>query len=200
MLNYCISNSNANLSLVSFDCIPTLSLHFIVYFCRSPSPVNGQKHSKTSQQLEPTKRDDQPHAPSPKRTKYDIESREAEIKRRLNDEPISSSKSNEPHYSKKSTTKSYYHEDKYRSSDEVFKYKQKSSSKHRGPGDSGKRGREEGKGGEHYSKSKSSGSKSVRNSEAVDSRRKCWLSSNLRVRIIDQQFKRGRHYNTKVRF
>ena len=30
------------------------------------------------------------------------------------------------------------------------------------------------------------------------SKEKCWMASNLRVRVVDRKFKKGRFYNTKV--
>lgn len=47
--------------------------------------------------------------------------------------------------------------------------------------------------------SKSSSSHSEDNSYHGRGRERLWVAPNLRVRIVDRKFKRGTHYNTKVR-
>lgn len=125
-----------------------------------------------------------------------MDSRDSDTKRKTEDYNKSSKYSDYSDSSKKSRTKEYYSEEKYYSSDFTSKHKQKSSSKYREADESRYSNREEKRSSEHL---KSKSDKSSRKVDAAEVNEKCWLSSNLRVRIVDQQYKKGRHYNTKVR-
>ena len=48
------------------------------------------------------------------------------------------------------------------------------------------------------SKKKNSKEKKLEYAEKEVTRETNWLASNLRVRIVDQRYKNGRYYNTKV--
>lgn len=55
----------------------------------------------------------------------------------------------------------------------------------------------------HYSDGASHKSKGGERGAGVSqksglSKEKCWMASNLRVRVVDRKFKKGRFYNTKV--
>lgn len=50
----------------------------------------------------------------------------------------------------------------------------------------------------HSSHAKYDSKKSKTRREKVNSREQCWMASHLRVRIIDQEYQRGKYYNNKV--